>query len=225
MSANDLITRHYGAIATGGGAGCCDIGETFSLGTGDVVGAARLRPGERVLDLGAGGGQDALRAAELVGPSGRVEGIDLTPEMVGRATAAARGQANVAFQLGDITALPFPDASFDAVLTNCVINLVEDKRTVFAEARRVLRPGGRLVLSDVVFLNPPSADVRASDRLTCACVGGAALFADYLVWLRELGLSDVAIVDGRPYGFYGDAQAIAVTLVAREGGAAAASCC
>jgi SAM-dependent methyltransferase len=223
MATRDVITRYYGDIAVTG-SGCCGGSETLSLGTGDVVGAARLRAGERVLDLGSGPGTDALAAAEIVGSEGRVEGLDLTPAMVERASRGAAGRTNVAFRTGDIAALPFADASFDVVLTNCVINLVEDKPAVFREARRVLRPGGRLVLSDVVFVSGPSPEVRRDERLACACIGGAALLAEYLEWLREVGLGDLEIVEGRPYARYGEAQALAVTLVAREG-AGAVSCC
>jgi arsenite methyltransferase len=225
------IRRHYAKIATTGGsccepAGCdCSNDPALSLGTGDVVAAAELRPGERVLDLGSGAGHDALRAAERVGRSGRVDGVDLTPEMVERARTAAREHDNVEFHLGDIAALPFPDATFDVVLTNCVVNLTVDKRRAFAEARRVLRPGGRLVLSDIVFAAAPDDTVRRDAALACACVGGAALLAEYLNWLREVGLAEIRLVDGYPYGVYGGGEAIAVTLVARETRITASTCC
>ena len=221
MPTSELIRVHYGQRAKGDG--CCGETETFSLGSGDVVAAAELAPGELVLDLGSGTGHDALRAADIVGPTGRVDGVDFTPEMLARARAAAAGRANVSFREGDITALPFPDASFDVVMTNCVVNLVADKRRVFAEARRVLRPGGRFVISDITFASPPDPLVREDTSLVCACVGGAALLSDYVDWLRELGLGEVRIVDGRPYGRFGGANALAVTLVAREG--ATRACC
>jgi arsenite methyltransferase len=220
-----LVREHYGRIAATGA--CCDAagGSTFSLGSGDVIGAAGLKPGERVLDLGSGTGHDALRAAELVGPSGRVDGVDFTPEMLARARAAAATTPNVSFHEADIARLPFVDSSFDVVLTNCVVNLTENKRAVFNEARRVLRPGGRLVISDIVFATEPSAEVRENDSLACACVGGAALLGDYLTWLREAGFSDVRLVEGHTYGTHGGAHALAVTLVATEGLPTQASCC
>lgn len=228
MASTDTIIQHYGKVARGSG-DCCgggaSAGATFSLGTGDVVGAAHLRRGERVLDLGSGSGHDALRAAALVGAEGRVVGIDVTPDMVERARAAAAGHENVSFELGDVARLPYADASFDAVLTNCVLNLVPNKRAAFAEAKRVLRPDGRLVVSDVVFAGAPNAVVRRDDALACACVGNAALLSEYLGWLRDLGLGDVEIVEGRPYGHFGGADALAVTIVAREPTAARVSCC
>lgn len=224
MTSAETITSHYGGLAASGS--CCGPGgAALSLGTGDVVAAAALRPGERVLDLGAGSGHDALRAAALVGPTGSVEGIDLTPAMVERARAAAAGLSNVSFRVGDIQRLPYPDASFDVVMTNCVLNLAPDKVAVFREARRVLRHGGRLVVSDVVFLDEPDAAVRSDDALTRACVGGAARLGLYVGWLREVGLGDARIVDGYPYGTYGGGAAFAVTFVAREGDDTTRDCC
>lgn len=222
MATPRTIRARYGELARSG-VGCCGSEATFSLGSGDVVRAAELRAGERVLDLGSGAGHDALRAADLVGPTGRVDGVDFTPAMLARARSAAAGRENVAFHEADIQHLPFRDASFDVVMTNCVVNLVPDKRRTFAEARRVLQPGGRLVVSDIVFTREPDPAVRADDVLACACVGGAALLADYLTWLRELGLGDVRIVDGHPYGAFGGADALAMTFVAREG--TAEGCC
>lgn len=226
MATTELIRARYSAAARSApGQGCCGaVDATFSLGSGDVLSAADLRPGERVLDLGSGTGHDAIRAADLVGPNGRVDGIDFTPEMLERARAAAAGRPNVAFHDGDIQRLPFSDASFDVVMTNCVVNLVPDKRAVFAEARRVLRPDGRLVLSDIVFASEPEPSVRADDALACACVGGAALLGDYLRWLREVGLGDVRLVEGHLYGSYGGADALAVTLVARAASADGRCC-
>lgn len=223
MPDQELILRHYDEVARSGN-GCCGPSDTFSLGSGDVIAAAWLKPGERVLDLGSGSGHDALRAADLVGAEGRVDGIDRTPSMIERAERAAAGRENVHFTHGDITKLPFPDASFDVVLTNCVVNLVDDKPAVFAEVKRVLAPNGRLVLSDIVFASPPSDDVRADTALTCACIGNAALLGDYVRWLRDGGLGEVEIVAGRPYGRFGGAEAIAVTLVAR-GTTSTGSCC
>ncbi len=207
----ERIREHYGQRAVS----CCG-GDTISLGSGDVIAAAALRPGEHVLDLGSGTGHDALRAVALVGPGGRVDGVDFTPQMLERARAAASGHVNVAFHEGDIARLPFADESYDAVMTNCVVNLASDKRGVFAEARRVLRPGGRFVISDIVFASAPDARVRRDDALVCGCVGGAALLDEYLVWLREAGFGEARILERRPYGRFGDADALAVTLVATD---------
>lgn len=221
MASAGLVREHYGNIARSGG--CC--GAAFSLGSGDVVGAAGLRAGERVLDLGSGTGFDAIRAAALVGPTGRVDGVDFTPQMIERARSAAAGMPNVAFHHADIARLPFEDGSFDVVLTNCVFNLTEDKRAAFAEARRTLRAGGRLVISDIVFTAEPPTEIRGDDELACACVGGAALLGDYLRWLREVGFAEVRLVEGRTEGSYGGVEALAITLVAGERTETATRCC
>jgi arsenite methyltransferase len=224
MAAATVVREHYARLALSGG--CCGTeAGPFSLGSGDVVGAAQLKPGERVLDLGSGAGLDAIRAAALVGPTGRVDGVDFTPEMLARARASAAGMKNIAFHAADIARLPFPDASFDVVLTNCVINLTEDKRAVFAEARRVLRPDGRLTISDIVFASEPSAEVRTNNALACACVGGAALLGDYLAWLRQVGFAEVRLIEGRAQGTYGGAESLAVTLVATPNTATPQRCC
>jgi ubiquinone/menaquinone biosynthesis C-methylase UbiE len=130
------------------------VANPFSLG--------RLSPGERVLDLGSGAGTDSLVAAQMVGPGGRVTGIDMTPEMVAKARAAATalGVDNVEFLEGEAERLPFPDASFDVVISNGVIDLIPDKDAVFAELYRVLEPGGRIQVADVTIQNPVSAEGR-----------------------------------------------------------------
>jgi len=143
-----------GRVPDSAAASFAGVANPFSLG--------RLSPGERVLDLGSGAGTDSLVAAQMVGPSGRVTGIDMTPEMVAKARAAAAelGVENVEFLEGEAEQLPFPDASFDVVISNGVVDLVPDKDAVFAELFRVLEPGGRIQLADVTIQNPVSAEGR-----------------------------------------------------------------
>jgi len=173
----------------------------LGLGCGAPVGELALRPGETVLDLGSGPGLDALLAARLVGPAGRVIGVDMTPEMLerARATAARAGAAHVEFRQGRLEALPVEDASVDAVTSNCVVNLVPDKAAVFREVARVLRPGGRAVIADIV-LERPLPEAVAKDVLAwCGCVSGAALRRDYFRLVEEAGLRDVAVLKEEDY--------------------------
>jgi ubiquinone/menaquinone biosynthesis C-methylase UbiE len=170
-------------------------GSDLGLGCGTPTAHADLRPGETVLDLGSGAGVDVFLAAREVGPSGRVLGVDMTPEMIARAreNAAEAGLANVEFRLGDIEALPVEDASVDAVLSNCVINLVPDKRRAFAEIRRVLRPGGRFVVSDMVTYGDVPAAIRQDLELWAGCVAGAMDREAYLALVRETGFERVRV--------------------------------
>jgi SAM-dependent methyltransferase len=173
----------------------------LGLGCGAPVGHLALRPGETVLDLGSGPGLDALLAARLVGPTGRVIGVDMTPEMLerARATAARAGAAHVEFREGRLEALPVADASVDAVTSNCVINLVPDKAAVFREVARVLRPGGRAVIADIV-LERPLPEAVAKDVLAwCGCVSGAAPRRDYFRLVEEAGLRDVSVLKEEDY--------------------------
>lgn len=174
-------------------------GANLGLGCGNPVALASLRPGQTVLDLGAGAGFDAFLAARAVGASGRVIGVDMTPAMVTKARANARkgGYAQVEFRLGEIEALPVADASVDVVISNCVINLCPDKRPVYREAFRVLKPGGRIAVSDVVARHELAADVQRDLALHTGCLAGATLQADLLVILKEAGFVDIAI---RPKG-------------------------
>jgi len=168
----------------------------LGLGCGAPVAALAPRPGETVLDLGSGGGMDVFLAAPKVEPGGRVIGVDMTPEMVARArtTAAKHGFANVEFREGRLEALPVDDASVDAVTSNCVINLVPDKAQVFREVARVLKPGGRLVISDIV-LERPLPEAVAEDLFAWAgCVAGASLRDDYFAQLAAAGLGEVEIL-------------------------------
>jgi arsenite methyltransferase len=189
-------------------------GSNLGLGSGHPVRHANLRPGETVVDLGSGAGVDVFLAASLIGPAGRAIGVDMTPAMIERALALAASQHvdNVSFFLAPIERLPLPDASADVVLSNCVINLSPDKSAVFAEAFRILKPGGRLVISDVVQeweLGPIEDD--------CGCVGTAMVRAAYLKAITEAGFGGLQITEDRPWrvGFRG-IEASALTLTARK---------
>jgi arsenite methyltransferase len=170
-------------------------GANLGLGCGNPVALASLRPGETVLDLGAGAGFDAFIASRTVGPEGRVIGVDMTPEMISKARTNAKksGYANVEFRLGEIEALPVADASVDIVISNCVINLCPDKRSVYREAFRVLRSGGRLAVSDVVAREPLSDDEKGDLALYSGCLSGAILHADLIRILEETGFIDIAV--------------------------------
>ena len=167
----------------------------FSLGCGDPISLAALQPGETVLDLGSGGGLDCFLAARQVGPAGRVIGVDMTPEMLARARAAAErlGASNVVFRQGYLEALPADDDSVDVVISNCVVNLSPDKPQVFREIHRVLRPGGRLAVSDIVTNGPLPAGVLTSLEAWGACVAGALDARDYASGLAAAGFVDVRI--------------------------------
>jgi arsenite methyltransferase len=177
-------------------------GANLGVGCGAPLGHAALRPGETVLDLGSGAGFDAFLAARDVGGSGRVIGVDMTPEMLERArrNATAGGYGNVEFREGRIEALPLDDASVDCVISNCVINLVPDKRAVYREVARVLRPGGRVVVSDVVLDAPLPVAVADSVAAFTGCVAGAALRDDYLRTIADAGLAGVEIVSEKGFG-------------------------
>lgn len=220
------VREKYGKIASGTDAGCgCGCGSdaaaigreigydaqelaavpegaNLGLGCGNPLQHARLGPGETVLDLGSGAGMDAFLAAREVGPTGRVIGVDMTPAMVERAreNAAKAGVANVEFRLGEIEHLPLADASVDVVISNCVINLSQDKPQVFREALRALRPGGRLVVSDLVLTAPLPDGVRKSVEAYVGCVAGASLLEEYLGFIREAGFAGVAVLERRSYG-------------------------
>jgi arsenite methyltransferase len=177
-------------------------GANLGLGCGNPVALASLQPGETVLDLGSGAGFDAFLAAKRVGPEGRVIGVDMTPEMIQRATtlAATHGYANVEFRLGDIEALPLADASVDAIISNCVVNLTTDKGRVFKEAFRVLKPGGRLMVSDLVLVRKLPEAISQDMDAYGACIAGALLKADYLAAIEAAGFGSVAVVGERRYG-------------------------
>jgi SAM-dependent methyltransferase len=169
----------------------------LSLGCGDPVTIAGLRPGETVLDLGSGGGIDCFLAAQQVGPDGYVIGVDMTPAMLERANAskARLGLTNVAFRQGQIEALPVDDQSVDVVISNCVINLSPDKAAVFNEIFRVLRPGGRMSVSDIVTEGDFSPEQRADAASWAECVTGAIDINAYLGLMQAAGFVDSAVVD------------------------------
>jgi arsenite methyltransferase len=170
-------------------------GADLGLGCGNPQAIASLRQGETVLDLGAGAGFDAFLAARQVGPSGRVIGVDMTPAMIekARANAAKAGLANVAFRLGEIEHLPVADASVDVIMSNCVINLSPDKQAVFAEAYRVLKPGGRLAVSDVVATEPLPEALAKSVAAHAGCIAGAADVASLRRILTAAGFAEIRI--------------------------------
>jgi arsenite methyltransferase len=219
------VRQHYGQRALGvltsgccGGSGCDPIardlyapGETqgipesavlASLGCGNPTALAELRPGEVVLDLGSGGGIDVLLSAQRVGPDGKAYGLDMTDEMLALARENQRkaGVTNVEFLKGEIEQIPLPDASVDVIISNCVINLSADKDRVLHEAFRVLRPGGRIAVSDVVVKGGVPEPVRRSLQLWAGCVAGALEENDYTAKLRAAGFTGVGIEPTRVYG-------------------------
>ncbi len=172
------------------------VGEAdLGLGCGLPTQHAGLAPGQTVVDLGSGAGNDVFIARAAVGPSGRVIGVDMTVEMVeqARANAARLGFSNVEFRLGDIEALPLEDASADVVVSNCVLNLVPDKRRAFAEIFRVLAPGGRFCVSDIVVRGELPGKLRQAAELYVGCVAGAAPLEEYLEIIRESGFERVEV--------------------------------
>lgn len=195
-------------------------GADLGLGCGAPVAAAALKPGESVLDLGSGAGIDAFLAARAVGPTGRVIGVDMTDAMLAkaRANAAASGFGNVEFRKGLIEELPVSDASVDVILSNCVINLSPEKGRVFREAVRVLKPGGRMVFSDIVLEAPLPESIACHIDATVGCVGNASLRADYLQAARDAGFADIEIVSESSYGTRVAALGPLVDTLARDTG-------
>jgi len=164
-----------------------------SLGCGNPTAIAGMKEGEHVLDLGSGGGLDCFLAARKVGPEGRVVGLDMTPDMVelARRNAGKVGLSNVEFHQGEIERMPFPDACFDVIISNCVINLSPDKDAVFRESFRVLRPGGRFRVSDIVWVRAPSEKERSDLESWAGCIAGALMADEYVAKLSAAGFSDV----------------------------------
>lgn len=197
-------------------AGCCDkkpytvpdhpVPEAeLGLSCGNPLAFGHINKGDVVLDLGSGAGKDVFLAAQKVGATGGAIGVDMTPEMLALAARnaakflQATGLANVEFREGTIEALPLADASVDVVISNCVINLSADKPQVFREVRRVLRPGGRMIVSDIVLNRPLPQAVREDDAFYSACIGGALLRADYLAAIAAAGFAKVEILSDHTY--------------------------
>ena len=172
-----------------------------SLGCGNPTALAQLGPGEVVLDLGSGGGIDVLLSARRVGPTGKAYGLDMTDEMLALAKENQRkaGVTNVEFLKGEIEQIPLPDNTVDVIISNCVINLSADKDRVLAEAFRVLKPGGRFAVSDVVVRGEVPASIRRSVELWVGCLAGALEESDYLARLRRAGFEEVSIEPTRVY--------------------------
>jgi len=173
----------------------------MGLGCGSPTAIAELKAGEVVLDLGSGAGVDVFLAANKVGPTGRVIGVDMTEEMVEKANSIARdhGYHNVEFRLGEIENLPVEDKSVDAIISNCVINLSPDKSKVFREAYRVLKPGGRLTVSDIVSEGALPDEIRTDSNAWACCIGGALEQREYLEKIKEAGFEDVEVVSSREF--------------------------
>lgn len=169
----------------------------LSLGCGDPVSIASLRPGDVVVDLGSGGGIDCFIASKRVGPQGMVIGVDMTPDMLAQANANKEklGVRNVEFRQGQIEALPVESGTVDVVMSNCVINLSPDKRAVFGEAFRVLKSGGRVSISDIVTEGEFSPELRARLDQWSECVTGAIDVAEYTGMMRDAGFADIQVVD------------------------------
>jgi SAM-dependent methyltransferase len=171
-------------------------GANLGLGCGNPVALASIKKGEVVLDLGSGAGFDCFLAAKKVGDSGKVIGVDMTPEMIDRARENAKkgNYASVEFRLGEIENLPVADYSVDLVISNCVVNLSPDKRRVFAEVFRVLKGGGRIMVSDIVLLKPLPKLILDSAVAYVSCIAGAVLKHDYLNIIKEAGFQDISVV-------------------------------
>lgn len=215
---HDAVREHYAeriknnASCCGGSTDCCSTSDSnlypadllttlpegesaVSYGCGDPITLASLQLGQVVLDLGSGAGLDCFFAAKKVGPTGHVIGVDMTPEMIERATASAQrmGIANVEFRYGYIESLPVDSNTVDVIISNCVINLSPDKRAVFTEAFRVLKPGGKLAVSDIVTDGPLPEAVKKSLSAWAGCVAGAVEAKEYIGMMESVGFTDVSV--------------------------------
>jgi arsenite methyltransferase len=253
------VRSHYAAAAVRASEGSCCTGDTedigpalysaleraelpeaavlASLGCGNPIAVAELHEGERVLDLGSGGGIDVLLSAKRVGPSGRAIGLDMTDEMLALAqrNAAEAGATNVEFVRGHIEDIPLPAESVDVVISNCVVNLAADKPAVFREIARVLRPGGRMGITDIVAEDRLTAAERAERGSYAGCIAGALSIAEFRAGLAAVGLTDISltpthdVADGMVSAIVkatkpADAKPL-VDLAARELPVAESGCC
>ncbi|MGA9350783.1 MAG: arsenite methyltransferase [Anaerolineae bacterium] len=190
----------------------------LSLGCGNPVALASLRPGEVVLDIGSGAGLDVFLAARQVGLTGKAIGLDMTGAMIQRASQAAEqaGFRNIEFRLGDAEEMPLPDESVDVIISNCVINLTLDKGRVFREAYRVLRPGGRLMISDIVTDKPLPESVRSDSEEWARCVGGAIPDEEYTRLIAQAGFETVLCIHGLNFHQVGDVRVYSVNVSAKK---------
>ena len=220
VDVHELVREHYGKVARtdgacGCGTGCCDAavnpstalgygeselanlpaGADMGLGCGTPLAFAGIREGETVLDLGSGGGIDCFLAAKQVGPGGRVIGVDMTADMIAKArrNAATVSATNVEFRLGEIEHLPVPDRAVDLIVSNCVINLSPDKPAVFREAFRVLKPGGRLAIADIVTSAPLPPAIKNDPEALAGCIAGAPAIGDVETALRAAGFANISV--------------------------------
>lgn len=240
-----IVKETYGSIARSPSSSCCgsypagadDIAQSIGysqdeigtvpdqanlgLGCGNPTAIAALKPGETVLDLGSGAGFDCFLAARKVGGEGRVIGVDMTTEMIekakGNAAAAGSDADNVEFRLGEIEKLPVEDASIDVVISNCVINLSADKEAVFREIARVLKPGGRVAVSDIVLLGELPAELKDDVEAYTGCISGAIRIEKYRAAMEAAGLKDVTVTAKDISGY--------VELMENKPLAASAACC
>lgn len=232
----EAVKEHYAAIARGEKKGCCDNsnapsaelyniatmalgykandlaaipeGAHLGLGCGDPTAEADLQPGQTVLDLGSGAGVDCFLAARRVGPQGHVIGVDMTDDMLAKARENAQrgGFSNVEFRKGEIEKLPVESGTVDRIISNCVINLAPDKRPVFAEAFRVLKPGGSFTVSDIVSFGDVPPEIRRDVELWAGCTAGAMDKEDYLGVIRNAGFREVTVVKEVAYDYKGGAS-------------------
>jgi arsenite methyltransferase len=215
MSVQDMVRDKYASVAKAGLStnydGVRAVAEAFGyspdelasipaeanmgLSCGNPTAFASLRPGETVIDLGCGGGLDVFLAADKVGPTGKAIGIDMTDEMLELSRRNAAGRKNVEFHKATIDNMPLPNASVDCAISNCVINLAPDKPAVFREIARVLKPGGRLAVSDIALKKPLPPEIGNDLMAYVGCVAGAILIDDYRTWLAAAGFDAVEIID------------------------------